>query len=230
MDNEAKILIATSDFEDRSHILAALSNQDDLKIIGIENDETDTVIKSVRFKPDVLILDLHSPEIDASDLAQIIHRRSPATGIILLCDRDENDYAIKAFRAGITGYLLRKADMNNLLHAVKIVNLGGYFISNSINVETLDIITLIKYGCLTMEKVNCISFSSTELRIVEYIAEGVSDDEIAVLLNLNAGTIRNCMNTMKRKTRLKSRTQVVLFLLVCGLINIDRLNYLQELF
>lgn len=224
MGNITSILITANDNEDFKYIHNALNSQNDLNIIGVENDETNTIIKSERLKPDVLIFDLKPPGIDGVELAPIIHRRSPSTGIIMMCDIDENDYAGKALRAGILGYLLRKADMNKILPAVKIVSLGGYYVSASIFLKALNTITLMKRfpGQFLETKDNYPAFSFTERNIVEQIAQGLSDDEIAFNLNLSAGTIRNCMSVIKRKTKQKSRIQAVIFSLIHGLIDIEQ--------
>jgi DNA-binding NarL/FixJ family response regulator len=228
MGSAINILITANDNEDFKCIHNALNSQNDLNIIGVENDETNTIIKSERLKPDVLILDLKPSEIDGTELAPIIHRRSPSTGIIMMCDIDEDDYAGKAIRAGILGYLLRKADMNKILPAVKIVSLGGYFISASILLKALNTIMLINRfpGQFLEMKDKYPVFSSTERNIVELIAQGFSDDEIADKLNLSAGTIRNYITVIKRKTKQKNRIQVVLFSLIHGLVSIEQTGLL----
>jgi two-component system, NarL family, response regulator NreC len=226
MGNAASILIASNNNEDFQCILNSLNRQKDLNIIGVENDETNTIIKSERLKPDVLILDLLKSAIDGAELAPIIHRRSPDTAILMICDKDENEYAVKTLRAGIHGYLLRNADMNKILPAVKIVSLGGYFISASITNKAINAITLINQfpGQFLEIKEKYPVFSSTERNIVEYIAKGFSDDEIACYLHLSTGTIRNYMVAIKHKTKMKNRVQTVIFSLVNGIISLEHLD------
>jgi DNA-binding NarL/FixJ family response regulator len=226
MGNATSILIASNNNEDFQCILNSLSRKKDLNIIGVENDETNTIIKSERLKPNVLILDLLQSAIDGAELAPIIHRRSPDTAIIMICDKDENEYAGKALRAGILGYLLRNEDMNKILPVVKIVSLGGYFISASITAKAINAITLINQfpGQFSKIKEKYPVFSSTERNIIEYIAKGFSDDEIACYLHLSTGTIRNYMVAIKHKTKMKNRVQTVIFSLVNGLISLEQLD------
>ncbi|WP_461246285.1 LuxR C-terminal-related transcriptional regulator [Treponema sp. R6D11] len=226
MGNAISILITSNDNEDFKCALDSLNRQKDLNIIGIENDETNTIIKSERLKPDVLILNLLQPTINEAELAPIIHRRSPDTAIIMICDKDEDEYAGKALRAGILGYLLRDTDMNKILPVVKIVSLGGYYISASITVKAINKITLVNQfpGQFLGIKEKYPMFSSTERNIVEYIAKGFSDDEIAYYLHLSTGTIRNYMVAIKRKTKMKNRVQTVVFSLVHGLISLEQLD------
>jgi two-component system, NarL family, response regulator DegU len=230
MRNTTSILVTSNDNGDFQCILDSLSSQNGLNIIGIEKDETHTIIKSERLKPDVLILNLMQSVMDGAELAPIIHRRSPDTAIIMICDKDENEYAGKALKAGILGYLLRNADMNKILHAVKIVSLGGYFISASIKTKIFNAITLMnQFPCQFLEnREKFPEFSSTERSIVKCVAKGFSDNEIAGYLHLSTGTIRNYMTTIKQKTKLNSRIQIVIHSLVHGLISLEETGYIEN--
>jgi DNA-binding NarL/FixJ family response regulator len=228
MRNTTSILVTSNDNGDFRCILDSLSSQNGLNIIGIEKDETHTIIKSERLKPDVLILNLIQSVMDGAELAPIIHRRSPDTAIIMICDKDENEYAGKAFRAGILGYMLRNADMNKILNVVRIVSLGGYFISASIKTKIFNAITFMNqfpYQFLeNREKFP--EFSSTERSIVGCVAKGFSDDEIACYLHISTGTIRNYIAAIKQKTRTRNRVHAVIFSLVHGLISLEETGFM----
>jgi two-component system nitrate/nitrite response regulator NarL len=223
------VLVTAKNNENKKSILAATSEHNDLQIIGIENDETGAVIKSEQLKPDVLIMDLQPPGLDGVELAPIIHRRSPETAIVMICDRDENEYANLALQAGISGYLLRNADMEKLYYIVKIANLGGYYFNSSIINKTFKTISLInQFPGQFIEIQNklknkniCFSFSPVERLIITKMALGYPDKKIAKYFNYSEGTITNIINTIRRKTKVKSRMQIVTFSLFYGLINMD---------
>jgi DNA-binding NarL/FixJ family response regulator len=179
-------------------------------------------------------MDLQPPGTDGVELAPIIHRKSPSTSIIMICDKDEENYSERALRAGVLGYLLKNADMNKLSLAVKTVQLGGYLINDSIIKKSLNYTSYIKQfpgQFIDMEKYGYInknrpSFSPIERSIITYIAHGFSDKEIAENLNYSAGTIRNYVTIIKRKTKLKNRTHIATYSLVYGLINLNQFNKL----
>jgi two-component system, NarL family, response regulator DegU len=156
-------------------------------------------------------------------LAPIIHRKSPSTVIIMLSDRDDENYACLALKSGITGYLLKEKDIDNLVSVVKIVFSGGYYISASIAIKAINTITLVKQfpGQFLENWKKHPDFSSTERSIVECVAKGFSDDEIAGYLHLSTGTIRNYLASIKQKTKLNSRVQIVIHSLVHGLIRLE---------
>jgi DNA-binding NarL/FixJ family response regulator len=217
MGNIIKILVISGDDKRRNIIISLLSNYDGFLIVGIGKDEFNTLIKSEQLKPDILILDLLSGN-DELKLAHLVRRRSPYTSIIMMSDRDEVDYAAKALRIGISGFLLRESDINNLIPVIKIVNSGVYYVSPSIIKRTLEIITLIKQfpGQIFEIGEKDLLLSPVERSIITYFAQGFSIKEIAKYMNYNTGTIRNCLTSIKRKTKLKTGMQILIFSLVYG--------------
>jgi len=227
------ILVTSGQDDDRKLILDSLSGQADFRIAGVEKDETGTIIKSARLKPDVLIMAIQTHDLDEPELAPIIRRRSPATAIAVIREKDEDNYAGRALKAGISGILLKDADMDKLASIVKIVSSGGYYISASITNRLFGAIAFLnRFPGQTVEfskfwfdyKYDYCYFSPTERKIITNIAKGHSDKEIADFLHLSPGTIRNYMTFIKRKTNLKNRSQIVIFSLVCGLISFDQIN------
>jgi len=221
---QIKILIISRNNEDKNILLSLITEQKDLQLIGIEENEADTIIKTERLKPDVLLMDLQPPGIDGTELAPIIKRRSPDTSIIIMSDREENDYAYMALKTGIMGFLLKKTDMDKLIPVIKIVNSGGYFISASITLRALDTISMMKQlpGQFYDNKNKCHFLSNMERMIIENIARGLSDEQIAQQFQFSTGTITNYVSAIKRKTNLKNRTQIAVYSLVYGLIDLDQ--------
>jgi len=117
--------------------------------------------------------------------------------------------------------------MNKILPVVKIVSMGGYYINASIMLKAINKMRLMNQfpGQFLENKEKPPVFSSTEQNIVECVAKGFSDDKIASYLNLSTGTIRNYMAVIKKKTKQKNRTQVVIFSLVHGLISLEEIEY-----
>jgi DNA-binding NarL/FixJ family response regulator len=222
MENIIRIFVTSGNDADRKRILNVLSDQDDFRITGVEKDEAGTIIKSAQLQPDVLIMDLQPQGMRGDELAPIIHRRSPSTAIILLCDKDEDNYACTALKAGISGFLLKDVDTDKLVPVVKIVSSGGYYISASIITRVFCGIMLKKQFPELSHKNLGLFFTPAERCIITDIARGFSDEETANHLNYNIGTIRNCLTDIRRKTKLKNRVHIVIFSLIHGLISIDQ--------
>jgi len=201
-----------------------LSAQNDFHIAGIEKDETGTIIKSERLQPDILILDIQPKGMSGEELAPIIHRRSPSTAIIMLSDKDDENYARLALKAGILGYLLKEKDTDILASVVKIVFSGGYYISASIINRFFSKTAFMRQFSEQENGQDNTFFSPAERSIVTDLAQGYSDTEIAKHLNFSKGTIKNYLTAIKRKINLKNRIQIVVFSLLFGLIRMEQLD------
>jgi len=226
MKREIRIFVSSTNNEECKHILDVLSYQDDFFIAGVENEEAGTIIKTDRIKPDVLILDMPPQGISAEELAPIIHRRSPGTAIVMLCDKDEENYAGLALRAGISGFLLRDKDTDKLAPVIRIVSDGGYYISASILTRVFNTVSFMNgFPKQAIEQNTfCKILSPAERGIVIDIAQGLSDEEIARHMHFSAGTIKNYVSAIKRKTKLRNRVQIVIYSIKYGLINFDQLG------
>jgi len=223
------IFVTSPNDEEQKYILAALRDQSDFAIAGVAKDEIDTIIYSQRLKPDVLILDIYLSKISGPQIAPIIHRRSPSTAIIMLCDKDEDSYAGLSLKAGISGFLLKKTDMDILAPVVRIVYCGGCYISASITMRVFNAVTFMSQFQRYEEGVeNNWIFSPTERGIIADIARGFSDAEIARHLHYSTGTIKNCVMAIKRKTKLKNRIQIAINSLIYGLINFEQLGFTKN--
>ena len=245
MKNKISILVYSNHDKDRNRILAALSEQKNFFIAGIEEDEAGMIIRSQRLKPDILIINVQPSKMSNSaycknsgktgdlELVPIIRRKTPSTSIILICDRNETDYAVSALIAGISGFLLKDIDMDKLVYAIWIVNLGGLYISAPIAKQGLDsnlsngYLSTLQQRLSIYKTINndfSLVLSSTERFILTHLAKGLSDMEIASHLRYNRGTIRNCMTSLRHRTKLKNRTQIVIFSLILGLIDIEHID------
>ena len=238
MEDIISVLVAANNDEDRDEILSLISDQSDIKIVGVEKDEASTIIRTKRLKPDILIVALDHAGIDAGMdagidalmLARIIHRKSPSTSIMMLYNGSENDSAGLAIKAGISGYLLKSADIDKLVHIIKIIYLGGYYISASITQKITESISTANhfanrvysnkaysYGAeSSLDKASPfniynLKFTSAERSILKDIADGLTDNEIAQHLNYSLGTVRNYETAIKHKVNLKTRVQLVFF-------------------
>jgi DNA-binding NarL/FixJ family response regulator len=219
------VLVATHEEKDWEFFISSIPNQENLRFIGIEKDEVGTVIKTGQYKPDILVFDIRLPGIDGAVLAPLIHRRSPKTSIILMSDRDENEYAGRALASGVSGFMLKGKDMDKLLEVIKIVSKGGYYISASITRKVLEKINIIKPS---PDQEN-LPFSAAERSIISSIAMGFTDKEIARQLNYSTGTVKNCLVEVKRKTKLKNRVQIALYAFVYGFVRLEEMGFLKEM-
>jgi len=223
MDKSISILIASRYDNDQKRILELLSKQTEFVITDVVKDETGAIIKSEYFKPNILLLDLQLSELNGYELVRIIHRRSPATAIIIL--QDSNFFqSVKNFFPlinRVSGLLIKELDFDKLVHIIKIVFLGGSYLNASISTN---IIKSFAANDQSLEDIEFDFLSSAERGIIIFIAQGLSDSKIACELNLSIGAIRNSIAVIKKKTNLKSRIEIVIYSLAMGFIRMEQLS------
>jgi DNA-binding NarL/FixJ family response regulator len=228
MDSEISILIAARHDKDRSQILAILSEQDGISIIGAEKDEASLIIKLENSLPSIIIIDIQSIEIAIPDLVKMIRRRSASAAIIIISDNDDEIYASSVVKAGVSGYLLKDMDLNKLLHIVKIISLGGCYVNSLVNFKVYNQTIFNHQFPGQSVKPDITIYSPLEHSIITLMAQGHSDAEIAEKLNCSEGTIKNSLMAVRRKTKLNNRIEVAVFSLVFGFICIDAFTAWKE--
>lgn len=212
--------------QDREQIKKLLSSEDDFQIINMGTNGYDA-LRAADTHPDIIMMNLQMPFVNGPELAPMLKRRSPSTALIVISSLNDEDESGWAFKVGISGYLLKEVDMDKLTASIRIVSNGGCYISTPIAAKILR-----HYSALAeisepegfTNNPRLPQFSPTELRIIDGIAKGFSDEEIAEILNVVSGTVRNSLAAAKRKTGLKNRTQMVLCALMFGLIKFSQIQ------
>jgi DNA-binding NarL/FixJ family response regulator len=218
------VAIVSKHENDLKTISALLAEQTDFHITSTGTDGYDALKSAKTHQPDIIIMDFSMRDIDSPDLAPIIKRNSPSTALIVLCSHNEYDTVTRALNAAISGDLLRQDGFNNLAASVRSVFYGGLYISKSVKNHALHRIAASTAVFPAGHGISRPSFTSTELGIFYGIGRGCTDREIARSLNISVGSVRNCINKVKKKTGLHNRTQITIYALFTGMINIGKIK------
>jgi len=214
------ITIASKHKDDRRIINTLLARQDDFKIVSAGVDGYHAVRSSMTLKPDIIIMDYDMDAVNGPDIAPVIKRYSPTTELIALCPDKECGVIDNALKAGIAGFLSWEKDLDNLVSAVRSVFYGGLYISELAKNQLLT-----KLGEInTANPLRRHLLTITENNIFNGIILGQTDKEIAENLNMSLGALRNCINKAKKKTRLRNRTQITVYALLSGIINLTKVR------
>jgi DNA-binding NarL/FixJ family response regulator len=214
------ITIASKLKDDRRIINTLLAEQDDFKIASAGEDGYHAVRSSMTLKPDIIIMDYDMEDVNGQDIMPIIKRNSPTTELIALCPDNECGVIDNALKAGIAGFLSWEKDLDKLVSAVRSVFYGGMYISELAKNQLLT-----KLGQInTANPLRRHLLTITEYNIFNGIILGQTDKEIAENLNMSLGALRNCINKAKKKTGLRNRTQITVYALLCGLINLTKVR------
>jgi len=214
------ITIASKHKDDCRTINTLLAGQEDFKIASVGEDGFHAVRSSMTLKPDIIIMDYDMETVNGPDIAPVIKRYSPSTALIALCPDMECSVVDKALKAGISGFLLWKKDLEKLAAAIRCVYYGGWYISELGKNQLLTKLGLINPAIPFPRHLLTI----TENNIFNGIIMGQEDKEIAENLNMSPGALRNCVNKAKKKTKLKNRTQIAVYALLSGMINFTKVK------
>lgn len=157
------------------------------------------------YRPDVLLMDIRMKEMDGLEASQHILGKFPDANILLLTTFADDEYIVKALRLGAKGYLL-KQDYASILPALLAVYSGQTVFGTEI-VSRLPELLKGKQGF----DYGSYDINERELEIIQLIANGYSNKEIAAELFLSEGTVRNYLSSILEKLQLRDRTQVAVF-------------------
>lgn len=199
------ILIVDDDVLVADALKMILEADSDISVTGTGTDGTDAVRMYRRHKPDVLLMDIRMKEMSGLEASEQILAEYPDAKILLLTTFSDDEYIVKALKAGVKGYLL-KQNYNSIVPAIKAAYMGQ-------SVFGTEIISRIP-GLL--EQKNRFDYESHEIgereyQIITLVAEGLSNKEIAEKLHLSEGTVRNYLSSILDKLNLRDRTQLAVF-------------------
>jgi DNA-binding NarL/FixJ family response regulator len=218
-------------------IFNTLSSCRDFRIIRTGKDGYDAFTSAADLKPDIVIMDMNMCDINALDIAPLIKRKSPRTALMVFYSSGEEHLVSRAVKSGISGFLHKETDMDKLAVLVRIIALGGCYISSPIVYRIFSIVSELDRLPGSEEALIAFQhekeriyreFSPTERSIMILTAHGRSDSDIADDLHINQGTVRNSLCAIRRKTGMENRTQIAIYALKYGLTSFDQIAGMTE--
>ncbi len=214
-----RILIADDQTITRSGLQTMLAEHQDMQVIGEARDGAEVVELAASLQPDVILMDVRMPGINGIEATRRIHRTSPHIRILVLTVFDDDTLVFPVIRAGASGYLLKNTEQDELLRAIRTVANGGAIFSPGIAQKVL--------GYLNAPQPNAPKESFDELttrerEILELIAQGKTNAEIATTLNLSSKTVSNYISNVLLKLHATDRAKLMLMALEAGLGQADK--------
>ena len=191
---------------------ALLDAQPDISVIGEAADGVQGVREVSRLSPDVVLMDVRMPEVNGLEAAStILSTPSPSRPqVIMLTTFDVDDYVYEALRLGASGFLLKDAPAEELARAVRVVSEGDQLLAPSITRRLIAEATQ-RRGSVPRRSALLDALTARELEVLELIAGGLSNGEIADRLFLAEQTVKTHVSRVLTKLHLRDRAQAVVF-------------------
>jgi two-component system, NarL family, response regulator NreC len=204
-----RILLADDHNVMRRGLRLLLESQPGFTVVGEASDGRQAVEQAEALNPDVVVLDIAMPNLSGIEAAQRILALLPHTAVVVLSMHSDEGYVLRALKAGAKGYLLKDSAEGDLIDAIKTVSQGKTFFSSEISKMLVeDYVREIRtrgmedsYELLTPR----------EREILQLIAEGKSNKEIAASLNLSLYTVETHRRNLQDKLNLHSFPELVLY-------------------
>jgi DNA-binding NarL/FixJ family response regulator len=185
-------------------------------VVGEAADGLEAVRLCEELRPDVIILDITMPRLNGIEVAERAHKMDRPPGIIILSVHSDESYMIRALAAGARAYLLKSATDEDLIPAVRAVAAGKPFFSPAVAaVLVADYIRQLQQRGLT-DSYNLLT--DREKEVLQLLAEGRSNKEVASLLNLGLSTVETHRANLMQKLDLHNTAEIVLYAVRKGLI------------
>ena len=200
-----KIVIVDDDCLVTEALKTILEVNEDVQVLATGSDGRDAVCLYAEYKPDVLLMDIRMKNMNGLEASAEILKADAKANILLLTTFLDDEYIVKALRIGAKGYLL-KQDYGSILPALRAVYCGQTVFGTEIVSRIPDLLQGEKkfdYGKYDINE--------REFEMIELIANGYSNKEIAAELFLSEGTVRNYLSMILEKLQLRDRTQVAVF-------------------
>lgn len=215
--NRIRVLLADDHTILRDGIRALLVDQADIEVIGEAEDGLSTVKMVGKLKPDVVIMDIAMPLLNGLEATRQIQRDYPQVKVLILTMHENEEYIRQVLAAGALGYVLKDAAAHDLLGAIRAVHRGEAVLSPAIT--RLVIEDYLRWGDIRPADTSN-GLTPREREILQLIAEGYTNKEIAEILSLSVKTIQSHRGNLMSKLDLHDRGELIKYAIQKKIIDI----------
>ncbi len=216
---KTKVLIADDHALVREGIAAFLKLCDDLEVIAEASDGIEALEKAGKFRPDIIIMDVNMPKLGGLEATVEIKKTHPHIKILVLTQYEDREYIARFLKAGVSGYLLKKAVGSDLVSALKAIVRGELYLYSSIASEV--VAGFLKEGREHEADDPYEKLSDREKQVLKLVAEGYTHKEVADMLSISVKTVIAHQTNIGEKLGIHTRAGLIKFAIQKGIIKIE---------
>ena len=215
--NKIRILLVDDHTILRQGIRSLLEKDADFKVIGEAGNGREAVDLVRQHRPDVVLMDIAMPVLNGIQATEQIKRESRCTHVLILSQHDSDEYVRGALTAGASGFLLKDADFNEVIKAIRAVYKGESILSPA--VTRLVIEDYLRWGDINQQSMGN-GLTPRENEILQLIAEGNTNKQIADILCLSIKTVQAHRSNLMKKLDLHDKTDLIKYAIQKKIIEI----------
>lgn len=211
-----RVLLADDHDLFRQGVRRLLEGAADVEVIGEARTGEEAVRLVEDLIPDIVLLDITMPGLSGIDAARLIKTASPRTGLIMLTVHADEEFLFEAIKAGAMGYLLKDASPDELVRAIRLIYGGEGLLAPSMAAKVMREFARTRDAKELAGVLN--PLTQREIEILQHVAEGLANKEIAHKLSISERTVKNHLSNIMEKLHVNSRTQAAVYALRSGLV------------
>ena len=216
MSEAVRVLLVDDDDLMRAGLRSVLASDETIEVVG-EADDGRAAVQAVReSRPDIVLMDIRMPDLDGVSATREVLACSAEVKVVVLTTFEQDDYIFDALAAGASGFLLKRTRPEELITAIHTVAAGDSLLSPSVTRRVLDRMATEPPPRLAAERLDVLT--ARELEVLELIARGLSNREIADSFVIEESTVKTHVKRILMKLGLRDRVQAVVFAYETGLI------------
>ncbi len=215
-----KVLIVDDHTLFRQGIAAVLVNQKDLKVVGEASDGLEAVEKARKITPDVILMDLNMPRYSGLEAIQALQAEMPEVNVLVLTVSEMEADLFAAVKFGAKGYLLKKAEPDELIDAIFHIAQGEAIVSPLMATKLLTEFKDLRAGVEKepAKEVDA-NLSPREGEVLQLVSQGATNKEIADSLFISENTVKTHLRNIMEKLHLANRSQAAAYAIKRGLVH-----------
>jgi DNA-binding NarL/FixJ family response regulator len=206
MNDRLRVVVADDHPVFRAGLRALLATDAEVEVVGEASTGTEAVSVAEAVQPDVVVMDLHMPDLDGVAATRRIVHASPHVAVLVLTMFDDDDSVFAAMRAGARGYLLKGAKQADVLRAVHLVGAGGAMFGPAVAQRVIEFFARPRpaTAALTFPEL-----TDREHEVLDLLAAGHANSTIAARLRISDKTVRNHVSNIFTKLAVADRAQAI---------------------
>jgi DNA-binding NarL/FixJ family response regulator len=203
----------------RAGLVSLLQLSPSIEVVGQAADGDAGIAVIEQLEPDVVLMDIRMPGCDGITALQRLRAADNFTPVLLLTTFDDHETILQALRAGAKGYLLKDVSLDTLVEAIERLHAGENWLQPVITTRIIEGLQGFSNNSAVTNEALLEPLSEKELTILQLMAAGLSNQEIAESLFKSTGTIKNQVSTVLAKLGVHDRTRAVLRAIELGLLS-----------